>query len=72
MGARDPIGGGSLGLEGTGLTFPLGSGSFRALCRQELGAQEQRTLCGLPSATDTIKVPRVFMERLTDAVRYAA
>jgi hypothetical protein len=25
-----------------------------------------------PSATDTLKVPRAFMERLTEAVCYAA
>jgi hypothetical protein len=43
-----------------------------ALVRKELWAQEERTFCGSPSATDTIKVPRVFMERLTEAVCYAA
>jgi hypothetical protein len=42
-----------------------------ALVRKELWAQEQ-TFCGSPSATDTIKVPRAFVERLTDAVCYAA
>jgi hypothetical protein len=42
-----------------------------ALVRKELWAQEQ-TFCGSPAETDTIKVPRVFMERLTDAVCYAA
>jgi hypothetical protein len=42
-----------------------------ALVRKELWAQ-QRTFYGSPSATDTIKVPRVFMERLTEAVCYAA
>jgi hypothetical protein len=42
-----------------------------ALVRKELWAQEQ-TFCGLPSATDTIKLLRVFVERLTDAVCYAA
>src|SRR5215208_3208102 len=41
------------------------------LVRKELWAQEQ-TFHGLPSATDTIKVPRAFVERLTDAVCYAA
>jgi hypothetical protein len=34
MGLHDAIGGGSLGFEGMGLTFPLGSGSLRALCCQ--------------------------------------
>jgi hypothetical protein len=43
-----------------------------ALVRKELWAQEERTFCGLPAETDTIKVPRAFMERLTDAVCYAA
>ncbi len=43
-----------------------------ALVRKELWAQEQQTFYGSPSTTDTIKVPRVFMERLTDAVCYAA
>ena len=42
-----------------------------ALVRKELWAQEQ-TFCGSPSATDTVKVPRAFVERLTDAVCYAA
>ncbi len=43
-----------------------------ALVRKELWAQEERTFYGSPSATDTIKVPRAFVERLTDAVCYAA
>jgi DDE superfamily endonuclease len=42
-----------------------------ALVRKELWAREQ-TFCGSPSATDTVKVPRAFVERLTDAVCYAA
>ena len=42
-----------------------------ALVRKELWAQEQ-TFCGSPSATDTAKVPRAFVERLTEAVCYAA
>jgi hypothetical protein len=41
------------------------------LVRKELWAQE-RTFCGSPAETDTVKVPRVFMERLTEAVCYAA
>jgi DDE superfamily endonuclease len=41
-----------------------------ALVRKELWAHA--TFCGSPSATDTVKVPRVFVERLTDAVCYAA
>jgi hypothetical protein len=42
-----------------------------AVVRKELWAQEQ-TFGGSPSATDTVKVPRAFVERLTDAVCYAA
>ncbi len=42
-----------------------------ALVRKELWAQE-KTFCGSPSATDTVKVQREFLERLTDAVCYAA
>ena len=34
VGMRDVVGGGPLGFEGLGLAFPLGPGSFRALCRQ--------------------------------------
>jgi hypothetical protein len=42
-----------------------------ALVRKELWAQEQ-TFYGSSAQTDMVKVPRVFMERLTDAVCYAA
>ena len=42
-----------------------------ATVRKELWAAE-RTFCGSPSATDTVKVPRAFMERLTEALCYAA
>ena len=41
-----------------------------ALVRKELWSQE--TFCGSPAQTDMVKVPRVFMEQLTDAVCYAA
>ncbi len=41
-----------------------------ALVRRELWAQP--TFCGSPSASDTVKVQREFLERLTDAVCYAA
>ena len=41
-----------------------------ALVRKELWAQEE-TFCGSAQQTDTVKVPREFMERLTDAVCYA-
>ena len=42
-----------------------------ALVRKELWAQEE-AFCGSAQQTDTVKVPREFMERLTDAVCYAA
>jgi hypothetical protein len=41
-----------------------------ALVRKELWADA--TFCGSPSAADTIKVPRTLVERLTEAVCYAA
>jgi hypothetical protein len=42
-----------------------------ALVRKELWAQEE-TFCGSPGETDMVKVPRAFVERLTEAVCYAA
>ena len=42
-----------------------------ALVRKELWAQEE-TFCALPRQDETIKFPRAFVERLTDAVCYAA
>jgi hypothetical protein len=42
-----------------------------ALVRKELWAQEE-TFYGLPAHYDTIKVPRAYVERLTEAVCYAA
>jgi hypothetical protein len=41
-----------------------------ALVRKELWVQE--TFCGSSRETDTVKVPRAFLERLTDTVCYAA
>jgi hypothetical protein len=41
-----------------------------ALVRKDLWAQE--TFRGSLSETDTVKVPRIFVERLTEAVCYAA
>ena len=41
-----------------------------AMVRKELWASA--TFCGSPAQTDTVKVPRAFVERLTDAVCYAA
>jgi hypothetical protein len=43
-----------------------------ALVRRELWAQEEATFYGSARENDTVKVPREFMERLTDAVCYAA
>ena len=43
-----------------------------ALVRKELWAQQEATFCRSPQETDTVKVPREFVERLTDAVCYAA
>jgi hypothetical protein len=42
-----------------------------ALVRKELWAQEQ-TFYGSAVDTETVKVPRAFMNRLTDTVCYAA
>ena len=41
-----------------------------AMMRKELWASA--TFYGSPAETDTVKVPRAFVERLTDAVCYAA
>jgi hypothetical protein len=42
-----------------------------AVVRKELWTQEE-TFRGSLSDSETVKVPRAFMERLTDAVCYAA
>jgi hypothetical protein len=42
-----------------------------ALARKELWAQEE-TFCGSSADTETVKVPRAFMQRLTDTLCYAA
>jgi hypothetical protein len=42
-----------------------------ALVRKKLWAQEA-TFCGSLAETDTVKVPRAFVQRLTDAICYAA
>jgi hypothetical protein len=47
-------------------TFP----DALALVRKDLWVYA--TFYGSPSATDTVKVPRAFVERLTEAVCYAA
>jgi hypothetical protein len=43
-----------------------------ALVRKELWAKEEQSFYGSPLEADTVKVPRAFVERLTDAVCYAA
>ena len=43
-----------------------------AVVRKELWTQQEETFYGSLGDTDTVKVPRAFMERLTDAVCYAA
>jgi hypothetical protein len=43
-----------------------------ALVRKELLAQQEATFCRSAQQTETVKVPRRFMERLTHAVCYAA
>ncbi len=43
-----------------------------AVVRKELWVQEEATFYGSAREDDTVKVPRAFMERLTDAVCYAA
>ena len=43
-----------------------------AVVRKELWAAERATFCGSVQDTDMVKVPREFMERLTDALCYAA
>jgi len=42
-----------------------------AMVRKGLWDQE-RNFYGVPAHTDTVKVPRAFVERLTEAVCYAA
>ena len=42
-----------------------------AVVRKQLWAAE-RTFCGSSADSETVKVPREFMERLTDALCYAA
>ncbi len=42
------------------------------LVRKQLWAHEEATFRGSPGETDTVKVPREFVERLTDVVCYAA
>jgi hypothetical protein len=43
-----------------------------ALVRKELWAQQEETFCGSLREADTLKVPRQFVERLTDALCCAA
>jgi hypothetical protein len=43
-----------------------------ALVRRELWTQQEATFCGSAQETETVKVARKFIERLTDVVCYAA
>src|SRR5215210_8534546 len=43
-----------------------------ALVRRELWVAERRSFCGSAAQTETVEIPREFIERLTDAVCYAA
>jgi predicted nucleic-acid-binding protein len=43
-----------------------------AQVRRELWSQEEATFCGSVRQAETVKVSRAFLERLTDAVCYAA
>ena len=43
-----------------------------ALVRKELWAHEEETFCGSSADIETVKVPRAFVERLTEAVCFAA
>ncbi len=43
-----------------------------ALVRKELWAWDEETFCGSPREDDMVKVPRRLVDRLTDAVCYAA
>jgi hypothetical protein len=43
-----------------------------ALVRKELWAQQEATFCGSAQQTEMVKVPPKYLERLTDAVCYAA
>ncbi len=47
------------------------SDALALLVRKELWAQEEATFHGSSRNSDTVKVPRAFVERLTDAVCYA-
>jgi hypothetical protein len=51
---------------------PTFSDALAQVRRQLLWAQEQATFRGSPREIDAVKVAREFMERLTDAVCYAA
>jgi len=43
-----------------------------ALVGKVLSAQQEATFCGSAQQTETENVPRKYLERLTDAVCYAA
>lgn len=51
---------------------PTFSDALAAGVRRELWVQQEATFCGTAQEDDMVKVPREFVERLTDAVCYAA
>lgn len=53
-------------------TAPIPTDSRQKPKHKELWAQQEATFCGSVQQTETVKVPRTFMERLIDAVCYAA
>ena len=49
--------------------FPTFADALAAVCKE---LRSNATLCGSLRESETVKVPRAFVERLTDAVCYAA
>jgi hypothetical protein len=54
---------------GIKLPYPTYANAL-ALAREELWAQE--SFSGSPADTETVRVPKALVERLTDTVHYAA
>jgi hypothetical protein len=74
----DALGRGPLGFPSVVVAFSVGTGYSRALrkrARQATLCRElwkEATFCGSYRDTDAVKVSRELMERLTDALCYAA
>ena len=51
-------------------SHPTFCDALALVVRRDLWAQQ--SFCGSPADTETVKVPKAFMERLTDALCYAA